>query len=58
MDETCPYCNEELDLSMGWDDVDEDGDVVTARARIECPHCGATLNVTAHFHWDGCYEID
>lgn len=56
--DTCPYCEAELDLNMGWDSLEDEGDTIVARARIDCPKCGATLNVTACFNWDGDYEID
>ena len=56
--DTCPYCEAELDLNMSWDSLEDEGDTIVARARIECPECGATLNITACFNWDGDYKID
>lgn len=53
--ERCPYCGEPIDFD-GFDNLEEDGDVIVATAQVVC-ECGETLTVKAWYHWDGDYEI-
>ena len=53
----CPYCGASFEVGE-FDELEDNGDYVTGIAYVVCPECGATLHVTANFHWDGCLEID
>lgn len=53
----CPYCGASFDVDE-FDDLEDNGDFVTGTSYTICPECGTSLHVTAHFHWDGCLEID